>query len=256
MRKFVSGSVAAAGLVVAGMSASAVPANAGDVVAAFPLTEAGMASASLRASDIPKALATNPKRSLSYHAVPKTHQFEMCVDKNGKKVFGAKPVQHENSSVVLSQTGSGDNITATVAVSSDIYGYSSTTSAKKKWKALKKATSRCAPAVNAPVTVTGDIVKANVTQQKKTLAKTHGYEGFRIAQQVAVDVGSGATGGLTIYVGGYSVYRQVGTTILRVQFANYTQTSAADSQIKPAWSAFARAESVRIADRVARLPIS
>ena len=78
------------------------------------------------------------------------------------------------------------------------------------------------PTVNAPVTVTGDLVQANVAQQKKTLAKTHGYEGFRIAQQVAVDVGSGATGGLTIYVGGYSVYRQVGTTILRVQFASPT----------------------------------
>ena len=256
MRKFVAVPVATAGLVVFGVSALAVPANAGDATAAFPLTQAGMASASLRASDIPKALAKDPKRSLSYTTVPKTHQFEMCVDKNGKKVFGAGPPRHKNIAVVLSQRGSGENIPATVAVSSDIYGYSSTASAKKKWKALKKATSRCAPTVNAPVTVTGDLVQANVAQQKKTLAKTHGYEGFRIAQQVAVDVGSGATGGLTIYVGGYSVYRQVGTTILRVQFANYTQSSAADSQIKPAWSAFARAESVRIADRVARLPIN
>ena len=128
MRKFVAVPVATAGLVVFGVSALAVPANAGDATAAFPLTQAGMASASLRASDIPKALAKDPKRSLSYTTVPKTHQFEMCVDKNGKKVFGARPLQHENSSVVLSQTGSGDNITATVAVSSDIYGYSSTAS--------------------------------------------------------------------------------------------------------------------------------
>lgn len=245
----------AVGLVTAGLAFGASPAHAGGVNPGLPLTEKGMAWASLRASDVPASFTKNPKRSLSYQTTPKTAPFEMCVDKNGNKVFGAKSVQHENSSIPLSQTGSGDNITASVAVSSDIYGYVSVKSAKKKWKALKKATSRCAKAVNTPVAVAGDMVKANVEQQKKTLAKAHGFEGFRIAQQVAVDVGSGATGGLTIYVGGYSVYRQVGTTILRVQFANYTQTSAAESKIKPRWSKFARAEAARIAVRVSQLRI-
>ena len=246
---------------VAGLAATAAlvgalaPATSAGAATVYPLTKNGLYSASLRVSDVPASFGSNLKRSLSYTSGSKTKQFEMCVDSNGKKVFGARPLQHANSSIPLSQTGSGSNITASVAVSSDIYGYSSRAAAQKKWKALKKATSRCATKINKPIDVSGASVNANVYQQYKKLAHNCGHEGFRIAQQVEVDVASGAPGGLSIYVGGYSVYRQVGTTILRVQFANYTQQSAAASTIKSQWAAFARSEATKVANRVERLPI-
>lgn len=232
-----------------------VPAQAANSSTKLPLTKGGMYSASLRASDVPASFGNNLDRALSYTSGSATEQFEMCVDKNGNKVFGARPAQHANSSIPLSQTGAGNNITATVAVSSDIYGYASTKSATKHWKQLKKATSRCAKQLNKPIDVSGVSVNANVYQQYKRLQKDCGHPGFRIAQQVEVDVASGAPGGLTIYVGGYSVYRQVGTSILRVQFANYTQASAVASKIKPKWASFTRSEATRIANRVSRLPI-
>lgn len=253
--------VLCASVTATGLMASVIPASA---AAGLPLTRGGMISASLRVSDIPKAFGQNLTAAISYTATPSTRPFEMCVDKNGRKVFGVRPLQHANSSVPLSQRGSGSNITSSVSVSSDIYGYASARVADARWASLLRATARCAPTVRTAVPAQGVSVGVLVRQQRICLGpSTRGDVGracassFAIAQQVAVRAGSGAPSDVKIYVGGYSVYRKSGTTILRVQFANYkSQPPAASSRIRPAWAQFTRTEALRISHRVAQLPVS
>jgi len=243
----------AAAMVASGISL-AVPATAGDV--RLPLTESQLRSASLKISDVPRSFSDNPSRTLAYAKGANTNRFEMCVDSDGEKVFGARPAQRMNSTVSLAEEldADGSPIKQRV-VSSDIYGYTSVAVAKKSWKKLTKATKRCAKVINKPFQQ-GDLkILADVTQKTKKLMTINGSPGFPVKQQVAIDIGSGAPDDVKIYVGGFSAYRQTGTTILRVQFANYSTQSKSQSKIKKTWAAFTRDESVTVADRVAQLSV-
>lgn len=245
--------VAGSATAVLTIMATATPATAlpaGDYSSAL---KKELTAASLRVADLPTSFSKKPKRSVSYSKAPHTDPFEMCVDKNGEKVFGAAARQHLNSSISLSQSGTGDNVSASVAVSSDTYVYPSVRSASKRWRALKKGTRQCAPRINKPIDVSGASIKAIVHQRTKSTRPSTGGRGFTISQRVIVDVSSGAGSGISIYVGGYSAYRHVGKSIVRVQFANYNQASAASSKIKPKWAKFTRKEAVTIVRRMADL---
>ncbi|NQU37100.1 MAG: hypothetical protein HQ526_05815, partial [Actinobacteria bacterium] len=207
-------------------------------------------------NDVPGSFSKNPSRSLDYAKGANTFRFEMCVDANGDKVFGKKPAQEMNSTVSLLEEldGDGEPIKQRV-VSSDIYGYTSARAAKKAWNKLNKARTRCAKKINEPFDLPGVSLSAIVKQKTAALKTTNGAPGFAVKQRVFIDIGTGAPDGIQIYLGGYTNYRYVGTTIQRVQFANLTNKSRAKSAIKPNWAAFTRQESITIADRVARLRV-
>lgn len=232
----------------------AAPAVAGD--AGLPHSKSQLLSASLKVSDVPSSFSDDPSRETDYAKGSKTFRFEMCVDSNGEKVLGKKPIQEMNSTVSLVEKldPDGEPIKQRV-VSSDIYGYSSANAAKKAWKKLNKATKRCAAKINEPFDLPGVSLSAIVKQKVKPLSTSNGAPGFSVKQNVAIDIGTGAPDEIQIYLGGYTTYRQVGTTIQRVQFANLSTKSKAKSKIKSKWAAFTREESVTIANRVARLPV-
>ncbi len=231
----------------------AAPATAGDV--GLPLTKAQMLSASLQLSDVPSSFSDDPSWETAYGKGSKTFRFEMCVDKDGEKVFGARPAQQMNSTVTLVEKfdDDGEPVKQRV-VSSDIYGYKSASAAKKAWKKLNQATKRCAKKINEPFDIGDDFeLLAIVKQKTKPLNTYNGAPGFAVKQDVAIEIAEGTPDELNIYLGGYTNYRQVGTTIQRVQFANLNTKAKSKSKIKKKWASFTRSESKTIAGRVARL---
>lgn len=156
--------------------AVAAPAATADTARELPLTKKQMLAASIRLSDVPASFSDDPSRSFSYSGPDHTAPFEMCVDKDGHKVFGPRPAQRANASIGLSQTGSGSNITAAEAVSTDIYGYRSTAKADKAWRALQAARARCAPTLTKPLDYNGVSIDILVVQ---TLADSKAYKGKR-----------------------------------------------------------------------------
>lgn len=247
MRKLtaVLGTVAVIG---AGGVVAGAPASAGD--SALPLTESQLRSASMQLSDIPNSFSKNPKRTTDYAQGGDTFRFETCIDENGDKIFGKKPAQEMNATVTLKESPDTSDNLKQRATSSDIYGYKSASAARKAWKKLGKATDGCAAKVSEDLDF-GDLTgSAKVKQKVADVATSNGAPGFSIAQKVGIDIG----GSLTIYVGGYTVYRQVGTTITRIQFINLTSKSAEKAKLKAKWKSFTRSESVTVTGRVAALP--
>jgi len=203
-------------------------------------------------ADIPSSYFVNqPKtRSTSYSVAPQTNRFEVCVDKDGKKVFGGTPLQRANASASLYQQGSGENITATRSASSDIYTYAARARARAAWRALVKATARCAPTAGTTQTFQGVTVDVVAKQKVRSSASVAAMAGFTVTQNVAV--AAEGSGGLQIWVGGFTSYRSVGSAIVRSQFANYSTIALSDSVLKPAWTAFTREEAIRIGLRLRR----
>lgn len=222
--------------------------------AASPYTEKEMVHASLRASDVPKSYFVNqtPSRDLAYTGSPNAKHFEMCVDKDGNKVWGDAPVAHENATVVMEQVGEGADTQKLLAITSDIYTYKGKDAAQQAWKNLKKATKQCAPSAGTQVPV-GDkeMVDVIATQTITTLKKHNGQEGFSNEQHVAVAVAPGDPAGISLWVGGYTAYRVVGKAIVRAAWANYTRASLEDAALMKSWLKFTREEANTIADRLA-----
>ena len=212
-------------LVVAALSAIAAPS-----ASALPYSKAQLLKDSLQVNDVPSSYFINkPKtRELSYSAKPNTKPFEMCVDKDGHKVFGVAPAQRANSAISLYQQGSGSDISATRSVSTDIYAYATKAKAKAAWKALLAAKKRCAP-------------KAGTSLP---------FQGVNVESKVALAAGNSGPGGLSIWVDGFTAYRMVASTIVRAQFANYTTVSLADSQLTASWRNFTAAAALKVAKRV------
>jgi hypothetical protein len=234
-------------LVVAALSAVAAPS-----ASALPYSKAQLLKDSLQVSDVPSSYFINkPKtRELSYSVQPNTNRFEMCVDKDGHKVFGRTPVQRANSAISLYQQGSGSDISATRSVSSDIYSYATKAKAKAAWRALLAAKKRCAPTAGTTLPFQGVNVDVEATQQLKTSQVSSGIPGYTIEQKVALAAGESGPGGLSIWVDGFTAYRMVCKTIVRAQFANYSTVSLADSMLTATWRNFTTATALKIAKRV------
>ena len=234
-------------LVVAALSAIAAPS-----ASALPYSKAQLLKDSLQVSDVPSSYFINkPKtRELSYSAKPNTNPFEMCVDKDGHKVFGGTPAQRANSAISLYQVGSGSDISATRSVSTDIYAYATKAKAKTAWKALLAAKKRCAPTAGTTLPFQGVNVAVEATQELKTSKVWNGIPGYTIEQKVALAAGNSGPGGLSIWVDGFTAYRMVASTIVRSQFANYTTVSLADSQLTASWRNFTAAAALKVAKRV------
>ena len=232
-------------MLVAALSAIAAP-------SASAYSPARLLNDSLQVGDVPTSFFVNkPKqRATSYVEQPNTKRFEMCVDKDGRKVFGLAPAQHANAAISLYQQGPDTDIRATRSVSSDIYGYANTAKAKAAWKALLAAKHRCAPKAGTTRPFMGVTVDVEATQQLKTSKSSGGIPGYTIEQKVALAAGESGPGGLSIWVDGFSAYRMVDATIVRTQFANYTTISLAKSKLTASWRNFADAEALRIARRL------
>jgi hypothetical protein len=215
----------------------------------FPTT---LESASLKVSDVPASFFVNGarERQLSYASGSKTKRFEACVDKDGNKVFGARPGQHENSMVTLYQVGVGADTRATRAVSSDIYAYRSRGDALRAWKALNRDRSRCAPKAGTKVPFQGIDVDVDARQALRTLPTASGMPGYTLEQNVAASVAPNDPQGLSLWVGGFTAYRQVGRAIVRAQFANYNRDSSEGAALTPAYRSFTTQEALRIARRL------
>ncbi len=240
---------AATTLAVAGL----ICAVGAPAAAAAPYSKAKLLAASLQAADVPSAFFINqPKsRSTSYSRVPQTKRFEICVDKDGNKVFGSTPSQRANSSVSLYQQDSGSDIPARDrSASSDIYTYASHARARAAWRALVKATERCAPTAGTTRSFQGVTVDVLATQQVRSSATVAAMVGFTVSQNVAV--AASGSGGLQLWVGGFTAYRSVGGAIVRSQFANYSTIALSDSTLKPVWTAFTRKEAILIGLRLGR----
>ena len=239
---------AATTLAVAGL----ICAVGAPAAAAAPYSKAKLLAASLQAADVPGAFFVNqPKsHSTSYSRAPQTKRFEICVDKDGNKVFGSAPIQRANSSVSLYQQGSGSDITATRSASSDIYTYASHARTRAAWRALAKATERCAPTAGTTRSFQGVTVDVLATQKVRSSATVAAMVGFTVTQNVAV--AASGSGGLQLWVGGFTAYRSVAGAIVRSQFANYSTIALSDSTLKPAWTAFTRKEAILIGLRLGR----
>ena len=237
----------AAVLVVAALSAIAAP-----TASALPYSKAQLLKDSLQVGDVPASFFVNkPKtRELSYSAKPNTKPFEMCVDKDGHKVFGVAPAQRANSAISLYQQGSGSDISATRSVSTDIYAYATKAKAKTAWKALLAAKKRCAPTAGTTLPFQGVNVDVEATQELKTSKVSSGIPGYTIESKVALAAGNSGPGGLSIWVDGFTAYRMVASTIVRAQFANYTTVSLADSQLTATWRNFTAAAALKVAKRL------
>ncbi len=220
-----------------------------------PLTQPQLQRAALQLSDVPASFSDDPSYEASYSGPGHTSRFEMCVDKDGHKVFGRRPLQRQNATVELSHTGSGDNITAARVVSSDIYGYRNKATAQRVWQRMKRDRARCEPQLDKNLPFQGVTIDIHVTQTVKTLARVKGSRGWSLEQDVSTDIGAG-TGAqdLAIFVDGYTVYRRHGTTIVRAQFANYDQESLASVTLTPRWRRFTRQEARTMVNRIAALP--
>lgn len=215
----------------------------------FPTT---LRDASLQVSDVPDAFFVNGarERELSYASGSKTRPFEACVDKDGNKVFGSRPGQHENSMVTLYQVGSGADTKAERAVSSDIYSYASRSAARQAWKKLNRDRSRCAPKAGTKVPFQGVDVAVDARQQLRTLRSASGMPGYTLEQHVSARVAPGSPGGLSLWVGGFTAYRQVGRAIVRAQFANYNTVTAEGAALNDDYRSFTTAEALRVARRL------
>ena len=211
-----------------------------------------LSDASLQVADVPESFFVNGarERQLSYASGSKTRRFEACVDKDGNKVFGTRPGQHENSMVVLYQEGSGSDTKAERAVSSDIYAYSSRAAALKAWKQLNRDRRRCAPKAGTQVPFQGVDVDVDARQTLKSLPRRSGMPGYTLEQRVAADVAAGSPGGLSLWVGGFTAYRQVGRAIVRAQFANYSTVSASGAALTDDYRSFTTDEALRVARRL------
>lgn len=211
-----------------------------------------LSDASLQVTDVPESFFVNGarERQLSYASGSKTRRFEACVDKDGNKVFGARPGQHENSMVVLYQEGSGSDTKAERAVSSDIYAYASRAAALKAWKQLNRDRRRCAPKAGTQVPFQGVDVDVDARQTLKSLPRRSGMPGYTLEQHVAADVAAGSPGGLSLWVGGFTAYRQVGRAIVRAQFANYSTVSASGAALTDEYRSFTTDEALRVARRL------
>lgn len=211
-----------------------------------------LSDASLQVADVPGSFFVNGarERQLSYASGSKTRRFEACVDKDGNKVFGARPGQHENSMVVLYQEGSGSDTKAERAVSSDIYAYASRAAALKAWKQLNRDRRRCAPKAGTQVPFQGVDVDVDARQTLKSLPRRSGMPGYTLEQHVAADVAAGSPGGLSLWVGGFTAYRQVGRAIVRAQFANYSTVSASGAALTDEYRSFTTDEALRVARRL------
>ena len=211
-----------------------------------------LSDASLQVADVPESFFVNGarERQLSYASGSKTRRFEACVDKDGNKVFGTRPGQHENSMVVLYQEGSGSDTKAERAVSSDIYAYASRAAALKAWKQLNRDRRRCAPKAGTQVPFQGVDVDVDARQTLKSLPRRSGMPGYTLEQHVAADVAAGSPGGLSLWVGGFTAYRQVGRAIVRAQFANYSTVSASGAALTDDYRSFTTDEALRVARRL------
>lgn len=220
-----------------------------------PLTEQQLQQASMQLADVPSSFSDDPSYEWSYSRPGHTSRFEMCVDKDGHKVFGAKPLQRQNATVELSHTGSGNDITAARVVSTDIYGYRSQKVAQRVWHRMKKDRARCEPQLDKNLPFQGVTIDIHVTQTIKILGRLKGSRGWSLEQDVSTDIGAGAGAqDLAIFVDGYTVYRRHGTTIMRAQFANYDQESLSSVTLTPQWRSFTRKEARTMVNRIAALP--
>ncbi|MFM9022234.1 MAG: hypothetical protein ACKOK7_00530 [Solirubrobacterales bacterium] len=215
----------------------------------FPTT---LERASLQVSDVPDSFFVNGarERQLIYYSGSKTKSFEACFDKDGNKVFGTRPAQRENSVVELYREGSGEDVKAERVVSSDIYAYSSRSGALKAWKQLNRDRRRCAPKAGTTVPFQGVDVEVDARQELKTLRTASGLPGYTLEQNVSASVAAGTPGGLSLWVGGFTAYRQVGRAIVRAQFANYSTVSAAGAALTDEYRSFTTDEALRIARRL------
>jgi len=229
-------------MLVAAISAIAAP-------SASAYSPAQLLNDSLQVGDVPTSFFVNmPKqRATSYLEQPNTKRFDMCVDKGGNKLFGLAPAQQANSAILLYQQESGNAISATRAVASDIYGYANTAKAKAAWTALLAAKKRCAPKASITAPSQGTNVDMKVTQQLKTSKSSGGIPGYTIEQKIVIAAGES---GLSTWIDIFSAYRMVDATIVRTQFANNTTISLAKSKLTASWRNFADAEALRIARRL------
>lgn len=232
--------------------ASAACAIAPGVASADWYFPTALEEASLQVSDVPASFFVNGarERQLSYASGSKTRRFEACVDKDGNKVFGARPRQHENSMVTLYQVGSGADTRATRAVSSDIYAYRSRSEALRAWKALNAARSRCAPKAGTKVPFQGIDVEVDARQELRTLPRASGMPGYTLEQNVEALIAPTNPQGLSLWVGGFTAYRQVGRAIVRAQFANYNRDSREGAALTDAYRSFTTQEALRVARRL------
>ena len=211
-----------------------------------------LSDASLQVADVPESFFVNGarERQLSYASGSKTRRFEACVDKDGNKVFGTRPGQRQNSVVELYREGAGEDVRAERVVSSDIYAYSSRAGALRAWKQLNRDRRRCAPKAGTQVPFQGVDVEVDARQELKTLRSASGMPGYTIEQNVAAAVGTGEPGGLSLWVGGFTAYRQVGRAIVRAQFANYSTVSASGAALTDDYRSFTTDEALRVASRL------
>jgi hypothetical protein len=237
---------------VASLAAAASFAVLPGIAGAAGYAKPKLESASLQVADVPAGFWVNGDRtrSLSYTAAPKTLRFEACVDKDGNKVFGRVPVQHENSMVTLYQVGSGADTRATRAVSSDIYAYRSRSEALRAWKALERDRRRCAPKAGTKVPFQGIDVEVDARQELRTLPRASGMPGYTLEQNVEALIAPTNPQGLSLWVGGFTAYRQVGRAIVRAQFANYNRDSREGAALTDAYRSFTTQEALRVARRL------
>ena len=246
MRRAIAGSMV---LVSAGSFLTAVPqAVAGDLPCSL-YRPSQLAAASMRAADIPARFGSDPQRAVDYRGCGQTRKFEVCVDKNGRKINGAAPGSHMNVSYTLYSEGSGNNITETVATSSDIYSYPTTAASTAAWNRLVSDISRCAPTVKTQRVMQNIPIDVRVTQRVRKLRTVNGFAGFQNGQTVAVDAGSGPQQ-LLVFVDGFTAYRLAESTIVRTQFAHYNQTSLASVRLSIGRKRWTAREALTVAGRV------
>ena len=209
--------------------------------------------ASLQLSDIPAYLSKDPSREFSFSRAPATNPFEMCVDKDGRKVFGTAPSTRANAAITLEQTKTASGIDAVRVVSSDIYAYRSRSGAKKAWRKLVRATSRCAGKAGKKVDVAGQRVDAEAVQKVRPLEKGTGKRcGFSVSQRVSVRAPGEDGQALKLFVTGFSSYRWEGRYLVRTQLANENPISRSKARLKPRWRKFDIAALGTILGRLAR----
>lgn len=195
--------------------------------------------ASLQLSDIPAYLSRDPSREFAFSKAPATDPFEMCVDKQGEKVFGKAPTARANAAITLQETKTASGIDAVRVISSDIYDYGSRSKAKKAWRKLVRATSRCAPKAGKKVDVAGQTVDAEAVQKVRPLRKGQKKScGFSVSQRVSVIAPGQGGQALELFVTGFSAYRQDGRYIVRTQLANENPIARSKARLKSKWRKF------------------
>lgn len=224
------------------------PASAGDLPCS-QYQPHQLAAASMRAADIPKRFGRNPERAVDFRGCGQTKSFEVCVDRNGRKINGAVPGTHMNVSYTLYSKGSGNNVTETVATSSDIYSYPTAAAAAQAWNRLNTDLARCAPTVKTQRVMQNIPIDVWVTQRVRKVKSVGGSAGFQNGQTVAVDAGSGPQQ-LLIFVDGFTSYRLAKSTIVRTQFAHYNQTSLASVRLSVGRKRWTGREAVTVASRI------